>query len=65
MRDLDETSAGALCDRIEGTGALERVRSRALDLIGEATSVLADSGLDRERVELLELVADGVVLRYS
>ena len=65
MRDLDEVSAGVLCDRIEETGALERVRSRALDLIGDAKSVLADSGLDRERVELLELVADGVVLRYS
>ena len=65
MRDLDEASAGVLCDRIEETGALERVRSRALDLIGDAKSVLADSGLDRERVELLELVADGVVLRYS
>lgn len=65
LRDLDEEGAGALCDRVEATGALAQVRARALDLIREAKTDLAGSGLDRERVRLLELVADGVVLRYS
>lgn len=65
LRDLDEDSASGLCDRIGATGALERVRERALGLISEAKEALAGSGLESERVELLELVADGVVLRYS
>lgn len=65
LRSLDEEGAATLCDRIEETGALERVRSDALALIGEAKADLARSGLDPERIQLLELVADGVVLRYS
>ena len=65
LEGLDEAAAAALCDRIEATGALERVRGEALGLIGEAKEALGRSGLDRERIELLELVADGVVLRYS
>lgn len=65
MRDLDEDSAAGLCDRIGETGALERVRERALGLVVEAKEALGRSGLESERVELLELVADGVVLRYS
>jgi geranylgeranyl pyrophosphate synthase len=65
LHELDEPTAAELCDRIEATGALERVRTRALGLIAEAKSSLSGTGLDRERVELLELVADGVVMRYS
>lgn len=62
---LDEASAAVLCDRIGATGALETVREKALGLVREANGALADSGLDRKRLELLDLVADGVVLRYS
>lgn len=65
LRGLDESSAEVICDRISETGALERVRERALALIAEAKAVLGDSGLDRARLDLLDLVADGVVLRYS
>ena len=54
-----------LCDRIAATGALERVRARAMALIEEAKAGLAGAGLDDEQARLLDLIADGVVLRYS
>jgi geranylgeranyl pyrophosphate synthase len=53
--------AGALCDRIASTGALDDARARALDLVEEAKLELPD--LPQRRA--LELVADGVVERYS
>jgi len=62
---LDEDSAAALCDRIAATGALAEVRSRAMGLIEEAKDRLGRTGLDPEQARLLELIADGVVLRYS
>lgn len=62
---LDESSAAALCDRIEAAGALDEVRQRAMDLITEAKAELATAGLEPEQRRLLELIADGVVLRYS
>lgn len=65
LTGLDEESAADLCDRIEATGALDQVRGRAMGLIEEAKEGLASSGLDAEQRELLELIADGVVLRYS
>ena len=65
LRGLNEESAAGLCDRIGATGALDTVRGRALDLIREAKEGLAGSGLDRERLDLLDLVADGVAIRYS
>jgi geranylgeranyl pyrophosphate synthase len=65
LADLDEASAAALCDRIEATGALEAVRGRAMELISQAKGELAGAGLDPEQRRLLELIADGVVLRYS
>ncbi|HEX5526774.1 MAG TPA: polyprenyl synthetase family protein [Solirubrobacterales bacterium] len=65
LRALDAAAAEALCDRIAATGALERVRARALELVAEAKRALTSSGFEPEQRRLLELVADGVVQRYS
>jgi geranylgeranyl pyrophosphate synthase len=65
LRALDPAAAERLCDRIAATGALERVRARALALVEEAKAELVGAGLEDERRRLLELVADGVVQRYS
>jgi geranylgeranyl pyrophosphate synthase len=65
LHALDAGAAEALCDRIEATGALERVRARALQLVGEAKQALERSGFEPEQRQLLSLVADGVVQRYS
>ena len=62
---LDRDSAQALAARIAATGALDEVRTRAIALVEEAKAGLAGAGLPDGRRELLELVADGVVLRYS
>jgi geranylgeranyl pyrophosphate synthase len=65
LRSLDPAAAEALCDRIAATGALERVRERALAMVAAAKQALASSPFDAERRKLLDLVADGVVQRYS
>ena len=65
LRTLDEESAAIACDRIEATGALDEVRSRAIGLIEEAKAGLSGAGVEPDQRELLELIADGVVLRYS
>ncbi|HET8813878.1 MAG TPA: polyprenyl synthetase family protein [Solirubrobacterales bacterium] len=65
LRALDAAAAEALCDRIVATGALERVRSRALEMVAEAKRVLAGAEFAPEQRQLLVLVADGVVQRYS
>jgi len=65
LHALDAASAEALCDRIAATGALERVRARALELVAAAKQALADAPFEPEQRQLLELVADGVVQRYS
>jgi geranylgeranyl pyrophosphate synthase len=65
LRSLDAAAAEALCDRIEATGALRDVRSRALELVAEAKRKLTSAGFDAERRKLFDLVADGVVQRYS
>jgi geranylgeranyl pyrophosphate synthase len=65
LHSLDERSAEAVCDRIGETGALDLVRTRAMDMIDEAKTGLRPAGLDTEQRQLLELIADGVVLRYS
>jgi geranylgeranyl pyrophosphate synthase len=65
LRELDPTSAEQLCERIAATGALERVRDRALRMVATAKSGLATDAFDPEQRHLLELVADGVVQRYS
>ena len=65
LHGLDHASAEILCDRIEATGALERVRARALQLVADAKGALERSAFDPEQKQLLSLVADGVVQRYS
>jgi geranylgeranyl pyrophosphate synthase len=65
LRDLDPAGAEALCDRIAASGALEKVRERALGMVAAAKAELAAGGFEPEQRQLLELVADGVVQRYS
>lgn len=65
LRTLDAAGAEALCDRIAATGALEQVRTRALEMVAEGKRRLGDAGFDAERRKLFDLVADGVVQRYS
>jgi geranylgeranyl pyrophosphate synthase len=65
LRALNPASAEALCDRIAATGALEAVRSRALEMVETAKRQLADPAFEPEQRQLLGLIADGVVQRYS
>jgi geranylgeranyl pyrophosphate synthase len=65
LRALDPAAAAALCDRIAATGALDRVRSRALAMVAAAKDRLDAAAFDPEQRQLLGLVADGVVQRYS
>lgn len=65
LRGLDEAGAERLCDRIGATGALERVRARALAMVRAAKERLAAAAFEPEQRRLLDLVADGVVQRYS
>lgn len=55
--------AAQICARIADTGSLEVTRSRALDLVAGAKAELPDMP-ERQR-SALELIADGVVERYS
>jgi geranylgeranyl pyrophosphate synthase len=55
--------AARVCARISDTGALEDTRARALDLVASAKAELPDLP-ERQRMAL-ELIADGVVERYS
>jgi geranylgeranyl pyrophosphate synthase len=65
LRALDSAGAEALCDRIAATGALDQVCSRALAIVAAAKARLDVAAFDPEQRQLLELVADGVVQRYS
>jgi geranylgeranyl pyrophosphate synthase len=65
LRHLDAAAAERLCDRIAATCALDRVRSRAIGLVAAAKAQLDDDAYDPEQRQLLGLVADGVVQRYS
>jgi geranylgeranyl pyrophosphate synthase len=65
LRRLDGAGAEALCKRIEASGALRQVRSRALEMVAEGKRRLGSAGFDAERRKLFDLVADGVVQRYS
>jgi geranylgeranyl pyrophosphate synthase len=65
LHGLDPASAEALCDRIGATGALERVRARALEMVAAGKRELEAADFDPEQRQLLSLVADGVVQRYS
>ena len=65
LHALDAAAAEALCDRIAAAGALDRVRTRALEMVAAAKRRLDHSSFAPEQRQLLELVADGVVQRYS
>jgi geranylgeranyl pyrophosphate synthase len=65
LQGLDAAAAEALCDRIEATGALERVRAQALQMVADAKQSLERADFALEQRQLLALVADGVVQRYS
>ena len=56
--------AARVCDMIAATGALDDARAMALELVAEAKRELP-AELDAGRRAALELVADGVVKRYS
>jgi geranylgeranyl pyrophosphate synthase len=65
LHGLDAAGAEALCDRIAATGALEKVRSRALAMVAAGKAELERTDFAAEQRQLLALVADGVVQRYS
>jgi geranylgeranyl pyrophosphate synthase len=65
LRALDAAAAERACDRIAATGVLEEVRADARARVDAAKAALGAAPLDAERRELLTLVADGVVERYS
>ncbi|MFN8111806.1 MAG: polyprenyl synthetase family protein [Solirubrobacterales bacterium] len=65
LRALDTAAAEQVCDRIAATGAPERVRGEARERVERAKQALRDSGVGGEELQMLELVADGVVERYS
>ncbi len=65
LHGLDPDSAEVLCDRIAATGALEKVRERALGMVAAAKRRLDAASFEPEQRQLLGLVADGVVQRYS
>jgi geranylgeranyl pyrophosphate synthase len=61
----DAASAEAVCDRIAATGALDDARTEALAHVSDAKRGLDGLELPASQRRLLELVADGVVERYS
>lgn len=65
LQALDAAGAEALCERIAATGALDAVRTRALEMVAAAKQALERAKFEPEQRQLLALVADGVVQRYS
>jgi geranylgeranyl pyrophosphate synthase len=65
LRALDAAGAEAACARIAATGVLDAVRADARARVERAKSALAAAPLGDQRRELLTMVADGVVERYS
>ena len=57
--------AEAVCDRIAATGALEDARASALGHVKQAKHGIGALNLPAKQKQLLDLVADGVVERYS
>ena len=57
--------AEAVCDRIAATGALASAREQALEHVASAKTLVAGLSLPERQHRLLDLVADGVVERYS
>jgi geranylgeranyl pyrophosphate synthase len=65
LSTLDPAGAEAICARIEATGVLADVRTDAAARVEAAKRSLDGAKLDAQQRELLTLVADGVVERYS
>ena len=65
LRSLDAAAAEHACDLIAATGVLDEVRVAARRRVDRAKRALDAAPLDEQRRELLTLVADGVVERYS
>ncbi len=65
LRELGAQSAEKACDRIAATGALDDARERARSEVRDAKACLSGAALEPDQIRLLELVADGVVERYS
>jgi geranylgeranyl pyrophosphate synthase len=68
LRRLDVSSAAEAeeaCDRIAATGALSEARDAALEHVAAAKQGLDAIDLSERQRHTLELVADGVVERYS
>lgn len=65
LRALDSGEATErICDRIAATGALDEAKRRALDVVSDAKAALPATLPPQQRATL-DLVADGVVERYS
>jgi geranylgeranyl pyrophosphate synthase len=62
---LDPAAAADACDRIAATGVLDAVRADAKARVEVAKRALEGAKLSDQQRELLTLVADGVVERYS
>jgi geranylgeranyl pyrophosphate synthase len=65
LRGLDQANAEELCERIAATGALDDVCNRAKEGIARAKRTIDANGFSDEERELLGMIADGVVERYS
>jgi geranylgeranyl pyrophosphate synthase len=65
LRGLDQAGAEELCERIAATGTLDQVRMRAKQAIDDAKRILVSERFTDEERELLGMIADGVVERYS
>jgi geranylgeranyl pyrophosphate synthase len=65
LRGLDNADAEALCDRIAFSGALDHVRDRAKQGIARGKRMVGSGHFTAEERELLGMIADGVVERYS
>jgi geranylgeranyl pyrophosphate synthase len=65
LSKLDEEGAADVCRRIAATDALDRVREIARHRVEDAKDALAEAGISPDQRRLLDLVADGVVERYS
>jgi geranylgeranyl pyrophosphate synthase len=65
LRGLDQANAEELCERIAATGALDDVCDRAKEGIARAKRTIDANGFSDEERELLGMIADGVVERYS
>jgi geranylgeranyl pyrophosphate synthase len=65
LRGLDQEEAEEICDRIAATEALDQVRDRAKRGIEDAKGRISSEEFTDEERQLLGMIADGVVERYS